>query len=251
MSVRPESDRDFSYDSVADRYAREVDSAPYNALYERPAMLSMIDGLPNGIRGVRVLDAGCGAGWYGAQLLERGAVVTGIDESKRMLGYARARFERGTSADAPVLLAAVELSTGLPFDSASFDVVISPLVLHYMRDWGTALSELARVLVPRGRLVFSTHHPTSEAERLRADGFPVRYEEVQAVEEEWEVAGRVRFYRRSLGRITADLTAAGFVVERLVEPVPTDAFRDLKPDSYAELVERPAFLIVQARRDAA
>jgi hypothetical protein len=95
--------------------------------------------------------------------------------------------------------------------------------------------------------VFSTHHPGTEAQRLTEAGFPVRYGEVQAVEEEWEVAGRVRFYRRPLSRIVEDLADATFVVERLVEPVPTDAFRDVKPESYAELLERPAFLIVQAR----
>jgi len=250
MSAKPDKEEGFSYDSVADRYARAVDSAPYNALYERPAMLSMIDQLPGGIRGRRVLDAGCGAGWYAAQLLDRGAQVAGIDESRRMLGYARTRFKESALAlDRPVL-AAVDLSAGLPFHSASFDFVVSPLVLHYMRDWGPALRELARVLVPGGRLVFSTHHPGTEAQRLTEEGFPLRYGEVQAVEEEWEVAGHVRFYRRPLTRIMEDLAHAGFVVERLVEPVPTDAFREVKPESYAELLERPAFLIVQARTRA-
>jgi hypothetical protein len=37
--------KEFSYDSVADRYAGMVDTAPYNAFYERPAMLAVLDGL--------------------------------------------------------------------------------------------------------------------------------------------------------------------------------------------------------------
>jgi SAM-dependent methyltransferase len=199
-----------------------------------------------------VLDAGCGTGWYAEQLLARGAHITGIDESKRMLSYARRRLgeERSAGESTPkLLLAAGDLSSALPLRSTSFDVVISPLVLHYIRDWGPALDEIARVLVPRGRFVFSTHHPAREAQRLAAEGFPVRYDEVQLVDEEWEEIGRVRFYRRSLNSITEALAEARFVVERLVEPVPTEAFRKAKPEAYARTMEQPEFLIVQVRRD--
>jgi SAM-dependent methyltransferase len=230
----------FSYDSVANRYARMVDTAPYNAFYERPAMLAILDALS--IRGKRVLDAGCGTGWYATQLIERGAIVTGIDRSRQMLGYARARL-----ANDPALVANVDLAGALPFHAAQFDIVISPLVMHYIDDWSTALRELARVLVRGGRFVFSTHHPAHEAQRLAADGFPVTYEEVQAVEEEWPDIGHVRFFRRSLTRITGALADAGFLIERLIEPVPTDAFRAVKPESYARLLQRPEFLIIQAR----
>jgi len=239
-------DEEFSYDSVADRYARMVDSAPYNAFYERPAMLAIVDGMPS-IRNRRVLDAGCGTGWYTAQLLARGALVAGVDGSRRMLSYARERLDRDWQASADPILAAVNLSSGLPFRSAYFDLAISPLVLHYIRDWSPALRELRRVLAPDGRLLFSTHHPAHEALRLAADGFDVRYDEVQFVEEEWTDIGCVRFYRRSLSRITDALADAGFVIERIVEPLPTDAFREVKPEAYARLLQRPEFLIVHAR----
>jgi SAM-dependent methyltransferase len=246
-----EPDEEFNYDSVADRYARQVDSAPYNAFYERPAMLAMVDRMPS-IRNRRVLDVGCGTGWYSAQLLERGALVTGIDASKRMLAYARARLAGETASsrqgNTEATLAAVNLSEGLPFRSEYFDIAISPLVLHYIRDWGPAMRELHRVLVPNGRLLFSTHHPAHEALRLAADGFDVRYDEVQFVEEEWSHIGCVRFYRRSLTRIVDALADAGFVIERLVEPLPTDAFREIKPDAYARVLQRPDFLVVQGRR---
>lgn len=50
----------FSYEGIAARYAAGVDTAPYNALYERPAMLAL---LPS-VAGKRVLDAGCGSTLY-------------------------------------------------------------------------------------------------------------------------------------------------------------------------------------------
>ena len=237
----------FSYDSVADRYAEFVDTAPYNAHYERPAMLAMFDRLAEGMAGCRVLDAGCGTGWYAQQLLDRGAIVAGVDQSRQMLSYARKRV-RVAEGHAPGL-AAADLSRGLPFPSSHFHVIISPLVMHYLRDWTLALREFVRVLVPGGRLLFSTHHPSHEAQRLVAGGYPVRYDEVQLVDEVWESIGRVQFFRRSLTHITDALNAAGFLIERIVEPVPTPGFREVKPESYERLLQRPEFLIVQARRE--
>jgi len=244
-----QTNEEFSYDSVADRYARMVDSAPYNAFYERPAMLAIVDQM--NIRNRRVLDFGCGTGWYASQLRERGALVTGIDASKRMLFHARARLnQQGESyqdVEQPAIVAS-NISAGLPFRSQYFDFAIAPLVLHYIREWGPPLAELRRVLVPGARFLFSTHHPAVEAQRLASDGFDVRYEEVQLVEEEWSDIGCVRFYRRSLTRIVDALADAGFVIERLIEPVPVEGFRALKPEAYAKLLQRPEFVIVQARR---
>ena len=177
------------YDPIAAAYATQVDARPYNALYERPALLAL---LPP-VAGRDVLDAGCGAGWYAERLLALGARVTAFDASPAMAAYARARV----GARAAVHVA--DLARPLAFaPDRSADVVVAPLVLHYLADWGTALSEFARVLRPGGRLVFSTHHPGTEAERLGvADYFAV-----EPVEEEvWSGVGPVRFYRRPLTAI--------------------------------------------------
>jgi len=48
------------YDTIAARYASEIDERPWNALYERPATLAL---LPN-VEGKDVMDAGCAHGWY-------------------------------------------------------------------------------------------------------------------------------------------------------------------------------------------
>src|SRR5678816_1316326 len=77
-----------SYDTIAAASAANVDSAPYNALYERPAMLAL---LPD-VKDKRILDAGCGSGWYAEQLLKRGAIVSAIDASAAMVDHARARL---------------------------------------------------------------------------------------------------------------------------------------------------------------
>ena len=103
--------------------------------------------------GERVLDVGCGPGFYCAELLEdvgsSGAVV-GVDGSAAMLALAARRCAGHDN---------VELheadATALPVDDASFDAVLSVQVQEYVRDVTAGLGELHRALRPGGRaLVF-------------------------------------------------------------------------------------------------
>ena len=232
----------FSYDDIADAYAAGVDSAPYNALYERPAMLDLLPPVP----GTRVLDAGCGPGWYAAELASRGALVTAIDASAAMIGHARARFTSPllNELGRRVELRVADLEQPLSFAlDATFDGIVCSLVLHYMRDWGPTLAEFRRILKPHGWLLFSTHHPAAEAIRLDTP----RYLDVELVEDYWKWVGTIWYYRRPLSAIVEALTNAGLAVERLVEPLPTDEFRKVKPDAYTRLLKQPDFLLVRAR----
>jgi ubiquinone/menaquinone biosynthesis C-methylase UbiE len=137
------------YDSFAEAYAAETESNLINGYYTRPAILE----LAGEVAGRRILDVGCGAGPLLAALRERGALVTGVDSSAKMLELARARL-----GDGPVLLPA-DLADPLPFPDGAFDDVIACLVLHYLEDWKAPLAELRRVLAPGGRLIVAVNHP--------------------------------------------------------------------------------------------
>jgi len=213
-----------------------VDANPYNADYERPAMLGLLPPLA----GLRVLDAGCGAGWYAERLLEAGAHVTGVDASAAMAAHARRRL--GHRARIHVQ----DLAAPLPFADAAFDLVLSALVLHYLPDLVPTLREFRRVLGPAGTLVFSTHHPCNEADRLEADGRAVEYFATEPVEEEWNDIGLVRFFRRPLTAVFEALADAGFLVAQVVEPRPSEALHDRRPELHARLMRRPEFLCVRA-----
>ena len=76
------------YDSIAARYAAEIDDRPWNALYERPATLALLPPVSN----LDVLDAGCGHGWYADWLVRHGARVVGVDRSAAMVALAQARL---------------------------------------------------------------------------------------------------------------------------------------------------------------
>lgn len=224
-------------DALAARYAGTVDEKPQNAFYERPATWALLPPL----RGLRVLDVGCGSGWYAERLLEEGAEVVAFDASPRFVELTRARV----GDRARVLRADLGEPLGFARDG-EFDLAVAPLVLHYLRDWDAPLAELRRVLRPGGRLVFSTHHPFMDWTEFERDD----YFATERLEDDWSV-GTVTFWRRPLTAMVDALAGAGFVVERLLEPRPTDEYRRAKPDWYEKLMRTPWFLVVRARRDGA
>lgn len=240
--------RRFSYDEIAEAYAKGVDDAPYNAYYERPATLALVPGITDS----HILDAGCGSGFYTEELIKRGARVTAIDGSVKMIKHAEQRFtdlgvlETQLQPPGPGRVSIRTADLTQPFDfleDASVDGILSALVLHYICNWGPTLAEFRRVLRPGGWLLFSTHHPATEAVLFDVDN----YFAVEEVEDYWDWVGVVRFYRRPLRAIIDAVVAAGFVIDRVEEPLPTDWFRDEKPEAYARLLKHPQFLMVRAR----
>jgi arsenite methyltransferase len=101
--------------------------------------------------GERVLDVGCGPGFFAGELLDRvgpdGAVI-GIDSSAAMLGVAAHRLG---SRDNVVLREGD--ATALPVDDASVDAALSVQVLEYVPDVSAAVREMYRALRPGGRVV--------------------------------------------------------------------------------------------------
>ena len=92
--------------------------------------------------GFRLLDLGCGTGNHIARYRRRGFETAGLDGSEKMLEHARAG---NPSAD--ITLADVE---SIPFQDASFDVVLCIEVLRYLANPMPCISEIARVLKPGG-----------------------------------------------------------------------------------------------------
>jgi len=227
-----------SYEEMAEYYFRCVDTKPFNAYYERPATTSLI---PD-VRGKRVLDAGCAAGWYTKWLADRGSRVLALDHSPRMVEMARRRV--GDRAE----VMQADLNEPLSMiDNGSMDLVLSSLVLHYLKDWDAAMAEFSRILRPGGHLVFSVHHPFADFLIYERDDYFL----TELVEDEWNTDRgkvKVRFFRRSLSDMIAPLLGHGFVIERLLEPMPTEQFRAEAPKAYEQLTKQPRFLFIRARK---
>jgi ubiquinone/menaquinone biosynthesis C-methylase UbiE len=135
------------YDQWAAVY--DTDGNPLIALEE-----PRVDALLGDVRGLRVLDVGCGTGRHAIRLAGAGAVVHAIDFSAAMLEQAR----RKSGADR-VTFHVHDLATPLPFDAARFDRVVCGLVVDHIADLGGLFREMARVCKPGGFVVVSVMHP--------------------------------------------------------------------------------------------
>ena len=222
------------YDSFADGYEEHATVAPYNALYDRPAMLRLV----GDVESCRVLDAGCGPGLYLTELIARGARACGCDASPRMIELARRRV--GDTVDLRVQ------SLGEPFvwlADESIDIALCALAYHYVNDRGAFLSELSRVLTPTGALVISTHHPTADWKRLGGSYF-----ETTAATEVWSKGWSVTAWRTPLTLLCEEFADAGFVIERLIEPLPEPAMQQSHPSDFAKLSTEPGFVMFKLRK---
>jgi SAM-dependent methyltransferase len=90
-SMDGEVGREPQYEVFADEFLDHAQGGFYNACYDRPACLALLGDVAGG----RVLDAACGPGLYAAELIGRGAQVTGFDHSPRMVEICRARVSQG------------------------------------------------------------------------------------------------------------------------------------------------------------
>jgi len=108
------------------------------------------------VRGKRVLDAGCGEGRFARMLAERGAKVTAVDLSRRMIELAEAEEAKTALGIEYAEMNMTDLSA---FANEQFDAAVAYLSLLDVEDCVAALAEIARVLKPGSRFVFSTVHP--------------------------------------------------------------------------------------------
>jgi ubiquinone/menaquinone biosynthesis C-methylase UbiE len=226
-----------AYNDLAESYAAMVDTKPHNAYYERPATLSL---LPD-VSGKRVLDAGCGPGFYTEWLVAHGAVVVAFDANEKMVAFAKQRL----GDKAQVLVANLEDPLNFLADS-SFDIVVSPLVMDYVKEWMPVLCEFHRVLNPRGCLIFSMEHPYM---KYATHHLISNYFKVERVEYVWRGFGkpvRVPSFRRPLSAVINPLLKAGFILDQILEPLPTQEFKEEDPEEYEELMRSPGFMCVRA-----
>ena len=213
------------------RYSDSIETHPYHSHLERPATLRVLPELA----GLHVLDAGCATGWYTEYLASQGARVAALDLTLAMVERTQARVPSATVLQA-------DLRDPLSFADEVFDLVLSPLTLHYLENWQPTFAEFRRILKPGGLFVFSVHHPFKEFAASGTNYFEVEKRVREAA------AGKLVSYRRPLSSIVETLSETGFGVERLLEPVPTAAYRAIDPAGSEELSRSPSLLLVRARR---
>jgi SAM-dependent methyltransferase len=165
-----------------------------------------------------------------------------LDVSPKMVQLAKERL----GPKAHVLQA--DLAQPLDFlTNSSFDLVLSALALDYIKDWNRVFREFYRLLRQPGHLVFSGGHPLADI-LLHPGG---NYFEAELVHWVWKGFGipvRMPSYRRPLSAVVNPLLQAGFVLECILEPTPTEQFRQKDPEEYEKLSRQPGFMCVRAAK---
>ncbi len=176
------------------------------------------------VSGKRVLVLGCGGGQDIVALVKMGAKqFTGVDISDRQLSHARDLLQRHGVMARLLRRSAEDLSV---IDHDTIDIAVSVHALNYVERADLCFAETNRVLVPGGLFAFSVQHPANAS---TTDDPPYGFEKPYfQTESEWKWNGlcndevAFRSYYRTAGDWFELLTAAGFAVERLLEPRPVD-----------------------------
>jgi SAM-dependent methyltransferase len=216
--------REPQYEGFADEFLDHAADGFFNAHYDRPACLKLL----GDVAGKHVLDVASGPGLYAAELVRRGARVTGFDQSPRMVEISKARVPE---AEFRVHDLADPLSW-LP--DSSVDLVLFALAVEYVNDRVAALRELRRVLRPGGALVLSRQHPTGDWLRHQGSYFDAR-----VIRETWTRGWKVHYWIAPLEVTCEEIHAAGFVIERLLEPRPVPEAAAQNPAEYERLGREP------------
>ncbi|RJX65321.1 class I SAM-dependent methyltransferase [Vibrio sinensis] len=225
------------------KYAQQYDLAAqdniYNAYLERPSLQALM----GSVQGLKVLDLGCGSGIHAEYLISNGAAdVTCVDVSPEMVAIVQQKLGDRVNSYTQ------DISIGLPKEeSDSIDLIICPLVLHYIEELNPLFQEVARVLKPNGVMVFSTHHPFADFECSKSRN----YFERELIHESWNTIGtpvNVTFYRRSLTEIMNAITMSSLVITQLSEGQVLEQAKLISLDTYLHLANNPNFIFVKCQK---
>ncbi len=171
------------------------------------------------LNGERVLDLGCGYGWYTDFFARNGADAVGVDGSEKMIAIARERYPNSEFS-----LADIEKT--LPFSDGGFDIVFSNQVLMDIEDADFVISESERVLKHGGIFYFGIVHPCFYDCKWLKDENGYRYAKAmdryissyRLTNEFWGTA----HFHRPLSFYLNAAAKHGFTLKEICEPVSYD-----------------------------
>lgn len=228
---------------------------------EKPVMYEKCNRL---LPGHSVLCVGCGSGEECHELQKMGpSKVVGTDISAGLIEEAKKGFP-----DIEFYVAKAEDHT--QFADASFDVIYSSLVMHYVADWRAALKDFYRILKPGGTFVFSTNHPLRWGmDLLRKPGSRVSTlitgYTVEPKSQRVKVFGEylnaymkrdrfmkkihVELFNRPISQMWHEITESGFEIADMVEPKSVQKDIPANFQGFAKATQKiPYFIIFELRK---
>lgn len=220
-----------------------------NNLFEIPALFSMMPEL----KGKRVLDLGCGFGEHCKQFIEQGAQkVVGIDISEKMLAVAQKE-----NANPNISYINMPMENIGELDE-KFDVVVSSLAFHYVEDYAGVVKNIYNLLDKEGIFIYSQENPLctchSGGDRWTRDEkgnkihLNLRDYGIEGERESVWFVDNVKKYHRTFSTIINTLINAGFSIEKMIEPLPSEEILANYPD-YQDLFHKPDFLLLRVKKN--
>ncbi|MFV8916271.1 class I SAM-dependent methyltransferase [Serratia fonticola] len=226
------------------RSVQGLDGAP-----EWPTIRSILPDL----QGKKVVDLGCGYGWFCRSAREQGAAqVLGMDLSEKMLGKAKEMTED------PAIEYRQQDLEALQLPAASFYLVYSSLTLHYIEDLGKLFSTVYQALVNGGEFIFTAEHPIYTAPKHQGwlvdeagqKSWPINgYQQEGQRISNWLAEGVIKQHRM-LGTYINLLVQQGFTIRYLNEWGPS-AQQIADNPALDEEKERPMIFILAVQKPAA
>lgn len=202
------------------------------------------------LQGAKLVDLGCGYGWFCRSAREQGAEqVIGIDLSKKMLNRAKELTEDPAIEYRQQDLAALQLP------SASYDLVYSSLALHYIADLNKLFATVYAALVNGGQFIFTAEHPIYTAPKhqgwlVNSEGqksWPVNgYQQEGKRVSNWLAKGVIKQHHM-LGTYINLLVQQGFTICYMNEWGPSAEQVAANP-ALDEERERPMIFILAAQK---
>jgi ubiquinone/menaquinone biosynthesis C-methylase UbiE len=246
---------DDQWERLAEWYDRKQGDT--GDLWHRALIDPVLIMLVGDVRGLDILDLGCGNGYLSRKFAKEGARVSAIDSSPQMIARAR----RHTKSKEPAIDFRVSKASRLNFASESFDCVFANMSLMDIEQADEAVSEVARVLRKGGKFVASISHPCFDngknsswlVQKSRPDVLVYRmirsYRKCFSEDVHWNITPTKRMWTRSYHRplswYARTLSSAGLLIEALEEPEPTKEFLE-KDEEGSMFLEAPLHLVVAA-----
>lgn len=223
-----------------------------NNLIEKPQMQEM---LPKDVSGMTILDLGCGAGGLSKMLSDAGAkYVLGTDISKNMINEANKIAVKGKLEFKVMAMEEIDQI------HKKFDMVVSSLAFHYVKDFEKLIKDISNLLKPNGLLVFSQEHPmrvcrvytNEQSKQIDIDGkhyFLISdYQNMGKRVYNWN-GTNVEKYHRTIEYIINTLSNSNLNIEHIMPSYATQKAIKLV-DKYKYQADLPYYLYIRAKKSA-
>ncbi len=242
-------EKDKAWNAISDKYDKQVGETGdfYHRTYINPTLLEIL----GEVSGKSILDLGCGQGYFSRILARKGALVSGIDISDQLVQLA---IESEVKEPLGIKYFVNDSSDLKDIKDSKFDLIISNMVFHDLRNIEGTIKECKRIIKKEGKLVFSLLHPMTDlSPRFKDDeGYYKKLRQYKSNITTKSDLGMPN-YHRPVEYYFQLLFDNGFLItdfKEIVTPRGSEEETSLDKEKLFTRNELPLFLVVGARQSS-